>query len=313
MSYVKFLCCIILLLFLSCSLEKSAEVGSQKPPETKSNAIPETSQPYVSMSNKSYLLEINPKEAFRNNTLYLISRGFNLSDAKIEWLLNGNLTISPIPNQFKTTETKKGDRIQAKAIIQDRQILSNIVEIKNSPPEISEVKFLPGAFKQGPTMSIDVSASDIDEDAVTILYEWTKNGEPAGNSKKIEVPLKRGDKIFIKITPFDGEAYGHPVVLNREIQNMPPMILEDKKFNFDEKVYTYQLRATDPDGDSLTFSLKFAPPGMSINPTTGLIQWNVPPDFKGKTSFTAAVTDGHGGEAVQDLTLEITPEQKIEK
>lgn len=70
------------------------------------------------------------------------------------------------------------------------------------------------------------------------------------------------------------------------------------------------LKATDPDGDPLTYSLKSAPPGVTINPTTGLIQWNVPPDFKGMAPITVSVTDGHGGEVMQSFTVEIIPERR---
>jgi len=37
--------------------------------------------------------------------------------------------------------------------------------------------------------------------------------------------------------------------------------------------YHYDVDATDPDGDPLTFSLKSSPDGMFINPSTGLITW----------------------------------------
>jgi hypothetical protein len=49
---------------------------------------------------------------------------------------------------------------------------------------------------------------------------------------------------------------------------------------------------------------------MRIDSSSGLITWDVPSDFIGKASFTVAVADGHGGEATQDITLEIKPEQK---
>ncbi len=49
---------------------------------------------------------------------------------------------------------------------------------------------------------------------------------------------------------------------------------------------------------------------MTIDPSKGLIKWNVPPEFTGKTPITVSVTDGHGGEVMQSLTLEITPEIK---
>ena len=306
----KFLCFILLILLFSCSSEKPAEVGSQKPSEAGGGRVSETSQPHVSTTVSSYSLQIVPVNATRNSAIYLIAQGFKPSDAKIEWLVNDKITGSPAVSQLNTAEIKKGDKVQAKATIQGKEVLSNTVQIKNSPPVISKVKILPEVFKPGDTLSVEVSASDADGDEVTISYEWTKNGEPAGNSKRIEAPLRRGDKVDVKITPFDGEVYGRSVILHREIVNLPPMIIEDKKYNFDGKVYSYQVRATDPDGDTLTYSLKTAPSGMTIDPSTGQLKWNVPPEFKGKTPITVSVTDGHGGESLQSLTLEIRPEQR---
>jgi len=305
----KFLCCIILFFFLSCSSEKPSDVSTQKPSAAGGGGVSETSQTQVSTTVSSYSLQIVPVNATRNSAIYLIAQGFKPSDVKIEWLVNDKITGSPAVSQINTAEMKKGDKVQAKATIQGKEVLSNTIQIKNSPPVISKVKILPEVFKPGDTLSVEVSGSDIDGDEVTISYEWTKNGELAGNGKRIEVLLKRGDKVDVKITPFDGEVYGHPVILHREIVNLPPMIIEDKKYNFDGKIYTYQIKATDPDGDPLTYSLKTAPPGMTID-TSGLIKWNVPPEFTGKTPITVSVTDGHGGESLQSLTLDITPEIK---
>lgn len=305
----KVLFLIIVSLFLACSSERPAGVDKQKPAETGGN-VPGITQPSVPAISATYSLEIIPADASRNSTLNLIPKGFNLPDAKIEWLVNGKLVISPTPNQFKAIETKKGDAVQAKTIIKGKEVLSNVIQIKNALPEISKVKILPEVFKPGDTLYVDVAGSDIDEDAVTILYEWTKNGEPAGKSKQIEVPIKRGDKVDIKITPFDGEDYGRSIILHREIRNLPPMVIEDKKFNFDGNVFTYQVKATDPDGDPLAYSLKTAPAGMTIDPSTGMIQWDVPPDFKGRVSITVYVTDDHGGEAVQSFVFEITTEKR---
>ncbi len=306
----KFLCCIILFFFLSCSSEKPAEVGSQKPSEAGGGGVSELSRPPASSVSALYSLQIVPTNATRNSTIYLVAHGFNLSDAKIEWVVNGVSAVSPSSHQFKATENKKGDEVQAKAIIQDREVTSNIIRIKNAPPEIDNVKILPEVFKPGDALYVDVSGSDIDGDEVTISYEWTKNGELAGNGKRIEAPLRRGDKVSVKITPFDGETYGRSGFLDREIINLPPMIIEDKKFRFDGKIYTYQIKATDPDGDTLTYSLKSAPSGMTIDTSKGLIKWNVPPEFTGKTPITVSVTDGHGGESLQSLTLEIRSEQR---
>jgi translation initiation factor IF-1 len=283
----------LFLFFISCSSERPAEVSTQKPSEVGKRS--------------SYSLDITPLDATRNSILILISEGFNLPDAEIEWFVNGYMVEPVLPNQFKATETKKGDKVQAVAWIDGQKIESNIIQIANSPPEISKIRILPEVFKPGDTLYVEVSASDLDRDDVTITYEWTKNGEPAGNNRAIGAPLKRGDKVSVKIIPFDGEAHGRPVVLHREIVNMPPMIIEDKNYNFEGSIYTYQVKATDPDGDPLTYSLKKAPADMTMDSKTGLINWNVPPEFKGTVPITVYVADGRGGEAMQSFTLEITP------
>jgi hypothetical protein len=289
----KCLCVITLFLFLSCS--------SEKPPQL--------SRPSVPSGSGLYSLQISPINALRNSTLYLIAQGFKLSDARIEWLVNDRITSSPLISQFNAAETKKRDKIQARAFIKGKEILSNIIQIKNSLPVISKVRILPEVFKPGDTLSVEVSGEDIDMDKVTISYEWTKNGEPAGNNKQIEAKLKRGDKVDVKITPFDGEAYGRPVILHREIVNLPPIIIGDKEFSFDGKIYTCQIKATDTDGDLLSYALKSAPSGMTID-SNGLIRWNVPPDFAGRTPITVSISDGHGGEATQSFTLDIKSEKK---
>ena len=290
----KVLSIALLFLCLSCSSEKPAEVVSQKPQDA---------------GGSSYSIEITPLDVTRGSLLYAVPHGFTAADAKIEWLVNGSPVVSPVPTQFNVNEAKKNDKVQAKAIIEGKELLSNVVQIRNSLPGISSVKIMPEVFKSGDTLYVDAKGSDPDGDSVELTYEWSRNGEPAGSGKQINGPVKRGDKVDIKITPFDGEAYGQPAVLHREILNFPPVIVEHKTFHLDRLLYTYQITATDPDGDTLAYSLRSAPSGMTVNPSTGLVKWNVPPNFRGKASFVVSVTDGHGGEATQNLAVEINPAQ----
>lgn len=294
--FIRFLCAITLVPLLACSADKPVEKSEQNHTQT---------------GEGSYLIEIIPLNVTRNSTIYLVHHGFTLSDAKIEWFVNGSPVLSALPDQFNTDGIRKHDKVQSKVIIKDKEIVSNIIEIKNAPPEINQAELVPEGFKPVGTLRVEATESDIDGDAVTLTYEWNKNGEPAGSSKQFKGKLKKGDKLSIKVTPFDGEAYGRSLVLRREVGNMPPIISESMEYNFDGKIYTYQVKATDPDGDPLMYSLKTAPSAMTINPSAGLIKWNVPPGFIGKASFTVSVIDGHGGEASQNLTFEIKSEQKI--
>jgi len=292
----------VLSFLVSCSREKPAEVSMQKPSEATDSGVIGTSVSPAALSGQ-YSLEITPSEADLNATLRLLPKGFALNDAKIEWVVNGQVVSSPNPSVFRPSDIRKGSNIKAKAIVQGKEVLSNVVNIVNTPPEMSKIKIMPEVFKLGDSLYIDASGSDADGDAVSISYEWSKNGEPAGTERQIGMLIKRGDRIDVKITPFDGEKYGKTVILHREIKNMPPVIIEHNKFNFDGKVYTYQVNAADSDGDQLAYSLKTAPSGMTINPASGLIIWNVPADFKGAASTVISVTDGHGGEASYALSV----------
>lgn len=287
----KLLLVLIPFLLLSCT--------SGKPAANKPGAG------HVAATSGAYTLEITPREPTRNSTLNLAARGFELSEAPVTWLVNGAILSDTRQNHIKVSETARGDVIEARAIFHNQEIHSNSVRIGNTPPEIKSAKFFPDVFKPGDTLGVDVVTFDIDGDPVTTLYEWTRNGDPAGNSKSIELPLHRGDTIEVKITPFDGTDYGDPVVVKREIRNMPPVIVEHKEFSFDGTTYTYQVKASDPDGDTLTYSLQSPPDGMTIDSSTGLLKWIVPQEFSGIKGVSVVASDGNGGTANYSIEISI--------
>ncbi|MGE5299640.1 MAG: putative Ig domain-containing protein [Acidobacteriota bacterium] len=229
----------------------------------------------------------------------LRTSGCDLTAAGVEWKVNGKTAEAQKGYTFSAAETKKGDTIQASAMTRTGEVLSNTVVTRNLPPEIVDAYVKPGTAG----VSVEAEASDADNDPIALSYEWTKNGKPAGNGKSLETTFAKGEKVSVKITPFDGEAYGKPVVLNSEINNAPLVITQDKEFNFDGRRWTYQIKASG--GDTLTYALNSAPPGMTINPNTGLIAWNVPDGFSGQTAFTVTVSDGHGGEASYTAKINI--------
>ena len=56
--------------------------------------------------------------------------------------------------------------------------------------------------------------------------------------------------------------------------------------------YSYDVNATDPDGDTLTYIMDESPTGMTINPSTGLISWTPTPGQEGDIPVVVVVTDG---------------------
>lgn len=59
-----------------------------------------------------------------------------------------------------------------------------------------------------------------------------------------------------------------------------------------DELYTYDVDATDLDGDTLTYSLTTNPSGMTIDSTTGVISWTPNSDQIGNNNVTVAVSDG---------------------
>jgi len=75
-------------------------------------------------------------------------------------------------------------------------------------------------------------------------------------------------------------------------------------------VYSYDVEATDPDGDALTYSLDAAPAGMSIDPATGLITWPVTPNEAGRHAVTVRARDPGGASDTQSYVLTVTDPNK---
>ncbi len=70
--------------------------------------------------------------------------------------------------------------------------------------------------------------------------------------------------------------------------------------------YTYDVEATDPDGDTLSYALTQAPPGMTIDTITGVIGWIPGGAHLGSHDVTVRVSDGNGGVDEQSFTLVVS-------
>ncbi|MBA7537332.1 hypothetical protein ES705_29599 [subsurface metagenome] len=71
------------------------------------------------------------------------------------------------------------------------------------------------------------------------------------------------------------------------------------------ETYTYDVNATDPDGDNLTYSLTTKPTNMTIKSTTGVISWT--PTFAqvGDNPVTVVVSDGTLS-VIQNFTITVS-------
>ena len=75
--------------------------------------------------------------------------------------------------------------------------------------------------------------------------------------------------------------------------NSSPVIESDPVTTAKEgAIYTYDVEATDPNGDILTYSLTVSPTGMTINSTTGAISWTPTESQIDENEVVVEVSDG---------------------
>lgn len=135
------------------------------------------------------------------------------------------------------------------------------------------------------------------------VFEWTKNGQLFGQGDAVS-GFRRGEVLTVKITPYDGETRGTSKVLRTEIKNTAPEVAVEKGTIIEGENLSYQVKAVDPDGDPLLYSLVDAPKGMSIDPKTGVITLAGQPQDQGSYSVKVKVTDDQGGESIYPLNID---------
>ena len=92
--------------------------------------------------------------------------------------------------------------------------------------------------------------------------------------------------------------------------NRPPLFTSTPVIQANvDTPYVYGATATDPDGNTLTFSLTNAPTGMSVVASTGAISWTPVASQIGTANVTVKVADGLGGTATQSYVVNVLQSQ----
>ena len=184
----------------------------------------------------------------------------------------------------------------------------------NTLPEVVSIKLTPKLVYPGTMIKAEIEGKDDDDDPVTFYREWRKNDEvlPGETMDDLDTKgYKKGELITLYVTPFDGKEEGKrkwsPTIM---IANRPPDITSSPPTTISNR-YAYEVKANDPDGDELTYSLEGAPPGMTIDPATGRIEWNVPSvsELKSDVVYSVKVTASDGdATAFQGFNLSLKKE-----
>jgi RHS repeat-associated protein len=160
-------------------------------------------------------------------------------------------------------------------------------------------------------------SSDVDGDALT--YIWSLLHQPIGSSAVVQqadqakaafTPDKTGDYVGQLIVN-DGQVNSDPATALVTVSVMPPVNNPPQITSSPVptatvgSLYSYDVDASDQDGDTLSYSLSVYPSGMTINTQSGLIKWTPEANQTGSQSVNVSVTDGKGGNDSQSYTVTV--------
>jgi hypothetical protein len=146
------------------------------------------------------------------------------------------------------------------------------------------------------TFALTTAPTGMAMNATTGLIQWTPTATQVGNN---DVTVRVQDRGGLFATQNFTVTVSQP--------NQPPQITSAPITTaVVGHVYAYAVTATDPDaGDVLTFALTTAPTGMTINTTTGSIQWTPTAAQMGSQPVTVRVQDMGGLFAEQSFAVTV--------
>ncbi len=185
---------------------------------------------------------------------------------------------------------------------------------QNNPPVITSSPVT--QVNENQYYSYNVDATDLDGDILTYSLikkpSWLSINPSTGliTGTANEVDSDTGYSVKVKVS--DGEDYDIQsyVLTVKNVpcppQNNPPVITSTPDTQINEnQYYSYNVDATDLDGDVLIYSLVKAPPWLSINQNTGVISGTVPEvDYDESHTIKVKVSDGKAYD-IQIYTLTV--------
>ena len=155
-----------------------------------------------------------------------------------------------------------------------------------------------------------VETDESENEDVNFIYQWKHNGADiiGATEQKLDWndQFKKGDVITLEILPYDDLTKGlWRSEGNFTIPNSPPTISTTPPATINGNTLNYKVDASDLDGDKLTYSLRDAPEGMTIDPDPGEINWEYGPESAGEYRVGIEVDDGDGGQVFQDMSLTV--------
>jgi nitrous oxidase accessory protein NosD len=147
------------------------------------------------------------------------------------------------------------------------------------------------------TFSLTIFPNGMEIDPATGLITWVPTNEQVGQN---QVSVKVLDK-------FNGIAKQSFEIIVSNVNDPPEIISSPTTTAKEGYIYMYKAEAIDidPTWDVLTYALDTYPPGMDIDPSSGLVSWTPVNDQIGINNILLSVSDGNNGTDTQSFTIDV--------
>jgi hypothetical protein len=242
---------------------------------------PLTSSP-VSIENSPPELELaalTPVPAYTDDTLSCAPGittdpdGDTSFSFTYRWEVGGVLLVSETASTLSTTHFSRGQTVSCEITPHDGSdagtpVSSNIVTISNSRAVAESVTITPSAVATNDVLTVTITTSDADDEAVFTLIEWKVDGAVvlSGYTATVLSGTAYFDKdqvVTVDVTPEDGTEAGEtvtagPIVVDNTPPSTPDVEIDPSAPEPGEDLSCDLVSlSTDIDGDTLTYSTRW--------------------------------------------------------
>ncbi len=133
----------------------------------------------------------------------------------------------------------------------------------NHPPVIHSLSLVPNPVVRQGVVTAVVETKDADQDEVQLRFRWLVNDVPVlGESSSTFNPsgTKRGDRLTVEVTPYDGKLEGTPTRAVDGVGNTPPVVRAVVLGPIEPKAgdaIKATVDANDMDGDAIRYTYRW--------------------------------------------------------
>ena len=169
----------------------------------------------------------------------------------------------------------------------------------------------PGFFATEDSLyTYDVNATDLNGDVITYYLKSGPLGMTINSTTGLVLFTPTNTQvgtIVVTVRAMDPYGINDSQSWTLTINNNPPNITTTPPSSIAERMnYTYDANSTDDGQGTIMYFLDLSPSGMTIENSTGRINWTPATTQTGVQNVSLRVTDGNGGQAIQNFTINVT-------